>query len=56
MFSFIRSIVTNLPGYTINDILDTDYETLVNVVAPSDGSDKHDNKQPMSLFDFIEKT
>lgn len=50
--SYIRSIVTNLPGYTINDILDTDFDLLVEVTSKDDSKDKKE----MSLFDFIKNT
>jgi hypothetical protein len=43
--------VTNLPGYSINDVLDTDFDVLIKVV-----SEEKTNRKEMSLFEFIQNT
>jgi hypothetical protein len=45
----IRSIVSNVPGFTINDIMQTDWETLQAVLL----SDESSEKGSVSLADFI---
>lgn len=43
--------MTNLPGYSINDVLDTDFDVLTKVVG-----EEKSKKKEMSLFEFIKNT
>ncbi|EPC26415.1 hypothetical protein [Lacticaseibacillus paracasei] len=45
----IRSVVTNVPGFTINDIMKTDWETLQEVLLQSEP----EKEKAVSLTDFI---
>ena len=57
----IRDVVTNLHGYTINEVLATDIDDLHAVLA-TDETDKDKPKpvgssrdNPMDLMDFVKK-
>lgn len=52
----MRTVVTNLPGYTINDMMDTDFDTLLNVLSPKKKKNKFAGKKVHSLAEFIEST
>lgn len=51
----MRTVVTSLPGYTINDMMDTDFDTLLNVLSPKK-KNKHNNRKVHTLAEFIEST
>lgn len=61
LYKMVRDVVTNLHGYTINDVLATDIDDLHAVLADdSQDTDKpkpvgttRDN--PMDLMDFVKK-
>lgn len=48
MYSLIRQIVLNLDGFTVNDILDTDYYRLIDIL----NAEKSEKQEVMSLNDF----
>ncbi len=50
MWAFIKSVV-EIRNFSINDVLDTDYQALLRVVT---GPSKQ-KKEVHTLFDFIEK-
>lgn len=50
MYSLIRQIVLNLDGFTVNDILDTDYYRLMDILNAEKSNDK---QEVMSLHDFV---
>lgn len=50
MYSLIRQIVLNLDGFTVNDILDTDYYRLMDILNAEKPNDK---QEVMSLHDFV---
>ncbi len=50
MWDFIRAVVEK-HGFSINDVLDTDYDALIKVVT---GSTKK-RKKVHTLFEFIEE-
>lgn len=53
----MRTVVTNLPGYTINDMMDTDFDTLLNVLSlKKKKKNKFAGKKVHSLAEFIEST
>lgn len=50
MYSLIREIVVNLDGFTVNDVLDTDYYRLMDIL----NTEKSKGKQEVvSLHDFV---
>lgn len=48
MYSLIREIVVNIDGFTVNDLLDTDYYRLMDILS----TEKSGKKEAMSLNDF----
>lgn len=50
MYSLIRQIVVNLDGFTVNDILDTDYYRLIDILSAEKTKEK---QEVMSLHDFV---
>lgn len=51
MWAFIKSVV-EIRNFSINDVLDTDYQALLRVVT---GPPVKQKKEVHTLFDFIEK-
>lgn len=52
IYSLIRTIVTNVPGFTINDVLQTDWDMLIEILCKGD-KQKAKKKEVMSLADFV---
>lgn len=53
----MRTVVVNLPGYSINDMLDTDFDTLISVLSPPKKTTKKNaNRKVHTLAEFIEST
>ncbi|KAA9313484.1 hypothetical protein C6A33_01335 [Streptococcus anginosus] len=52
--SLVRDLVASNNGFTINDIMETDYVTLFNVLNAEEL--KQDKEEIMSLEDFINMT
>ncbi|WP_413527365.1 hypothetical protein [Marinilactibacillus psychrotolerans] len=49
----IRRIVTNLSGFSVNDVLQTDYYLLVEILC-NETNKKSNKQEAVSLFDFVE--
>ena len=49
LYSLVRNIVKGIDGYTINDVLDTDYDMLMGVLF----SQKSTKQDAVDLADFI---
>ena len=49
LYSLVRNIVKGIEGYTINDVLDTDYDMLMGVLF----SQKSTKQDAVDLADFI---
>ncbi|WP_167554812.1 hypothetical protein [Carnobacterium divergens] len=47
----IREVVTNIAGFNINDVLDTDYESLIKILCSEPNKNK---KEVMSLEQFVQ--
>jgi len=48
----MKTIMEVFPGFSINDIMDTDYEALIKVIQ-SKTPEKEKSKQAVQLKDFI---
>lgn len=51
-FSLIKTVMEAFPGFTINDVLDTDYDTLIRTIDAKRPT-KEKEQQAMSLKDFV---
>ncbi|GEL67255.1 hypothetical protein MPS01_14100 [Marinilactibacillus psychrotolerans] len=49
----IRQIVTNLSGFSVNDVLQTDYDLLIEILC-NETETKQNKQEVVSLFDFVE--
>lgn len=49
MYKLIRNIVVNLNGFSVNDVLATDYDTLIEILC----TENKPNKKVHSLHDVV---
>lgn len=50
MYGLIRTIVTQLNGFSVNDVLQTNYDTLVEILCTEHEQEK---EEAQSLHDFV---
>lgn len=54
IYQLINTVVTNWPGYSINDLLQTDRDTLMQVLdAGVDRQKETQQNKPVDLVDFV---
>lgn len=53
-YDFIQSVIKNMPGWTINDVLDSDRDILMKLLA-TDSKKKKAKEEVVPLHEFIKQ-
>ncbi|WP_170999552.1 hypothetical protein [Paucilactobacillus kaifaensis] len=49
----IKSVLQAFPGFTINDVLNTDYGKLISTIEAKEPKEQKKEDEVMDLFDFV---